>query len=79
MTDDEKLIHNERRKLRATFLNGIAIAVFAIGGLAPALSALYGNMGNAPTLLLMAISAICFLAAIALHYLGSLVLGGLRS
>ena len=29
------LIHNERIKLRATYLNGLAIAVFAVGSLAP--------------------------------------------
>lgn len=30
-------IHNERLKLLATFLNGIGISVFAVGGLAPCL------------------------------------------
>lgn len=30
-----KLIANERAKLTATYLNGIAIALFAVGGLAP--------------------------------------------
>lgn len=30
-----KLIANERAKLTATYLNGIAVALFAVGGLAP--------------------------------------------
>ncbi|HSI41256.1 MAG TPA: hypothetical protein VLA00_11990 [Xanthobacteraceae bacterium] len=29
------LIHNERTKLSATYLNGVAIAVLAVGGLGP--------------------------------------------
>ena len=32
------MLANEKLKLRATFLNGIAIAIFAIGALAPMVS-----------------------------------------
>ena len=31
------LIHNERTQLTATYLNGIAIAIFAVGGFAQAI------------------------------------------
>ena len=31
-----KTVHNERLKITAAFLNGLAIAIVAIGGLAPA-------------------------------------------
>ena len=34
-----KTVHNERPKITAAFLNGLAIAIFAIGGLAPAVQA----------------------------------------
>lgn len=52
-----KLVSNERLKLLATFMNGIAIAVFAVGGLAPLFSGLYGSLGITRLLLLM--SSIC--------------------
>ncbi len=34
-TDQEKRVANERTKLSATDVNGVAIAVLAVGGLAP--------------------------------------------
>jgi hypothetical protein len=40
------LVHNERTKLTATYINGLAIAVFAVGGLAPILSNLYAGAPN---------------------------------
>jgi hypothetical protein len=32
------LVGNERTKLTATYVNGVAIAIFAIGGFAPLIS-----------------------------------------
>ena len=52
------MIHNERLKLLATFLNGLGIALFGVGGLAPVFSSLYN--ANGPTIYLMAVSVICF-------------------
>lgn len=69
-------IHNERIKLLATFVNGAGIVVFAVGGLAPMFSSLYGGQG--PTGFLILVSIICFLVAGALHYIGSIILKGLR-
>ncbi|MEM6382948.1 MAG: amino acid transporter [Pseudomonadota bacterium] len=66
MTDDEKLVHNERVKLYATFLNGLGIALFAVGGLAPLFSSVYGPQGVQPATLI--ISLLCILVAFALHY-----------
>jgi hypothetical protein len=37
-----KTVQNERLKISATFLNGIAIAILAIGGLSPAVQATRG-------------------------------------
>lgn len=39
------VIYNERIKLFSIFLNGIGIAIFAVGGLAPTISALHGPDG----------------------------------
>lgn len=70
------LIHNERTKLTATYLNGIGIAIFAVGGFAPVISSLYGPSG--PTLGLIFISLICFLMSFAIHYTASNVLKRLK-
>ncbi len=72
------MVRNERLKLFATYLNGLAVALFAVGGLAPLFSALYGSAANASALFVALVSVICFLVSAALHYAGSLVLKGLR-
>jgi Na+/melibiose symporter-like transporter len=66
MADLQVTVHNERIKLLAKFVNGAGIAVFAVGGLAPMFSSLYGGQG--PTAFLLVVSLVCFLAAAALHY-----------
>lgn len=38
-----KLVLNERAKLSATYLNGIGIALFAVGSLAPIVSVINGS------------------------------------
>ena len=76
MADIQITIHNERIKLLATFVNGTGIAVFAVGGLAPVFSGLYGSSGTTAFLLL--VSAVCFLVACALHYAGSVILKRLK-
>ena len=65
-------VHNERIKLLATFMNGIAVAVFAVGGLSPMFSDLSGSGRLRP--IVMVIGAICILSAFALHYIGSVLL-----
>ena len=66
------LVHNEQTKLTATFFNGIALAVFAVGGLAPIFTS-RGTTGDVP-LITLAISGICFVTALSLHLLARLVL-----
>lgn len=70
------LIHNERIKLLATFVNGLGIAVFAVGGLAPLFSALYGDSG--PTAFLALMSVVCVIVSVSLHYVASSVLKRLK-
>lgn len=80
MTDDlMKLaitIHNERTKLTATWLNGISIAMYAVGGLAPLSSSIYNTGG--PGILVAIGTLICFSAATALHLLARRTLKGLK-
>ena len=69
------LIHNERTKLTATFINGMALSVFAVAGLAPFIAAAYGVQGPRPLLLLMALY--CLGVSFALHFLARRILGNL--
>jgi hypothetical protein len=66
------LIHNERIKLLATFLNGVGVAVLAVGGLSPLFSVLSGT-GEIRAVVMVS-SGICILTAFGLHYSGSRVL-----
>ncbi|MDO5613625.1 MAG: hypothetical protein Q4G14_10355 [Paracoccus sp. (in: a-proteobacteria)] len=70
------LIRNERTKLTATFINGLAIAIFAVGGLAPLFSAAYGT-SNAGWRLAVG-SLACFAGSAALHLLARRILKGLE-
>lgn len=65
-----KLVGNERAKLTATSINGLAIAVFAVGGFAPFIAApgvateQHGFLAGALLLLL----GVCSLTSGALHW-----------
>lgn len=69
-------IHNERTKLTATYANGVAISIFAVGGLGPWLATLYGNAE--PGFLISLVSVICFLASVGLHFYARRILKRLR-
>ncbi len=66
------LIRNEQTKLLATYLNGIAVAVFAVGSLAPVFSNIYG--GSGASWLLAGTSVLCVFASAALHLIARRVL-----
>ena len=73
-----KIVKNERLKLTATFLNGLAIAMFAVGGLAPVTQAMR-SMSLLPgewwrTAL---VGCVCIVFAGVLHWTARAVLGGL--
>lgn len=76
MSEIAVIVHNERIKLLATFLNGVGVAIFAVGGLAPVFSSLYGPNGLTEFIVLL--SVVCIVAACALHYFGSVVLRRLK-
>ena len=71
------LIQNERTKLGATLLNGLAVATAAAGVIVPVVSAFYG-LGSGPQWrLLLAGIPIWVAAGAALHLAGRYILGGL--
>jgi len=74
-----KTVHNERLKLTATFLNGIAIAIFVIGTFAPAVqTALTMTVPGGARSRTVVIGAICIFVAGALHFAARAVLGRLK-
>jgi hypothetical protein len=71
------LVGNERTKLTATYLNGVAIAIFAIGGFALLISLASASDSTAPSVLVW-IAVGCVLASFALHLIARLFLGRLQ-
>lgn len=72
------LVANERRKLTATALNGVAVATMAAGFIAPLVAVSYGVSGARGGFYFLAIGAVWFLAAIGIHIVAIALLGGLR-
>jgi hypothetical protein len=72
------LIDNERVKLTATYMNGVAIAVIAIGSLAPLFSYIYSTDVSQPLWVVAIFSIICAFVSAALHYGARRTLGRLQ-
>lgn len=65
------LIHNERTKLTATWLNALATALVAAGTFASLAALLYGFSAPAANqTVLVALALGCLVAGICLHWLG---------
>jgi Na+/melibiose symporter-like transporter len=77
MTDILTTIRNERTKLTATWLNGLSVALYAVGGLAPLASSVYNADG--PSLLIAVGTTVCIMAATALHLFARRYLRGMKS
>lgn len=60
-----QIVRNERTKARATYLNGLAVAVLAVGGLAPIASAVASAHPPSPAASLLVV--VCLGASFALH------------
>ncbi|PYE88462.1 amino acid transporter [Phyllobacterium leguminum] len=69
------LIRNERTKLTATYFNGIAIAVFAIGAFAPIITGIGTNEGPAGST--FTVSIICVFVSSVVHLGARFFLKGL--
>lgn len=63
---DNKLVRNEQTKLTATFINGGAIALLGVGGLAP-LAAIVQSDEVSPIVVMFVVG--CLVAGAALHSL----------
>ncbi|KQO45568.1 MULTISPECIES: hypothetical protein [unclassified Methylobacterium] len=64
----DKLIANERAKLSATYLNGLAVAVFAVGGLAPIFSTSFSSAPlGVPLWVVTASASVCWIVSVVLH------------
>ncbi len=61
------VVENEQVKLTATYLNGLAIAIFAVGGLAPLVSIVSGTAHPSALLPIAALTTVCVLLSGALH------------
>lgn len=73
------LIANERAKLTATYVNGVAVAVLAVGGLSPAFAQRPpGPIDPATSIQIALTSLICIGISAVLHWMGRSILRGLR-
>lgn len=69
----------ERIKLSATYLNGLAVTVFAVGGFAPFISTILASgTGAQSPLLVLAVMAVCWLMSGVIHSAARASLKGLR-
>ena len=70
------LVRNERLKARATYLNGLAVAILAVGALAPIAASI--STFSRPSIAASILAFICVLLSYGLHYFAMNVLEGLR-
>ena len=73
-----KTVHNERIKLAATYMNGIAIATVAVGGLAPIAQNHFEAMSGAQIAVSLVKLALCLAASGGLHLGASFLLRSLK-
>lgn len=66
------LVHDEQAKLSANYLNGVAIAVFAVGGFGSIIPVVASPVS--PTQFSATIGGICFALSFALHIVARRVL-----
>jgi predicted membrane channel-forming protein YqfA (hemolysin III family) len=73
-----KSVHNERTKLSATYMNGVAIAAIAVGGLALIAQNHFETMGDLEIGLFFVKLILCLLASFGLHLGASSLLRRIR-
>ena len=72
------LVHNERTKLTATWLNTLATALVAAGAFGPFAAQLYGLVSVPSGRIAGVIAGLCFIGGVGLHMCGRAFLGRLR-
>jgi hypothetical protein len=76
---DVSLVHNERTKLTATWLNSQATALVAAGTFAPAAALVYGlSRPGLGAIYIGALMSACFVIGFVLHMAARATLGSLR-
>ncbi|WP_172121545.1 amino acid transporter [Devosia sp. 919] len=70
-----KLVRNEQRKLTATYMNGVPMALVGIGALAPIVALAQSSSGS-PTAAFVVVG--CFISSLGLHWLARRHLKGLE-
>lgn len=75
-----KAVHNERLKLRAAAMNGVAIAAVVAGFITPLAALTFGlsSLSGASSLTTTMASLAWLIGGVTLHFLAGRVLGGLR-
>lgn len=80
--DDEaarlKAVHNEQAKVSATYLNGLAVAVAAVGGLSPVFSGRYSSADPGQIAIGGLNLLVCLIASGLLHFAARTALKGIR-
>lgn len=76
--DRLKAVHNERTKLSATYMNGVAIAAIAVGGLAPIAQNHFETMSDLQIGLFFMKLFLCLFASFGLHLGASFLLRGMK-
>ncbi len=72
------LVHNERVKLRATYLNGMAIAVLAVGGFAPLASYINSSATAASSGVASGLVLVCMIISWTIHRVAQRGLGDMK-
>lgn len=67
----------ERIKLRANYFNGLAIATFVVGGIAPIASMVYRFSSQSDYAAVLIGTVICFIASVGLHMMAGWTVRGL--
>jgi MFS superfamily sulfate permease-like transporter len=74
-----KTVKNERAKLTATYMNGLAVAIVAVGFFAPSFSPQAGATASVSALQLQALTGLlCLIASGILHIGARMILRDLR-
>jgi hypothetical protein len=72
------IVHNERIKLTANWINGLATAIVTAGALAPLAAVIYGLSSMAlPGAYLSLLVAVCFSMGLIIHFGARAILGRL--
>jgi hypothetical protein len=75
---EPSIVANERVKLTATYLNGIAIAIFAVGAFSPTVALANGALQPSALLRTIALAIVCLTTSAILHSAARRSLRGLR-